>query len=370
MGKVCSIVLALALLAGPVRASAACAWPAWQAFKANLVSADGRVMDSRSGSAITTSEGQAYALFFALVADDRPEFARLLRWTANNLADGDLARQLPAWKWGRAADGQWRVLDANNASDADLWLAYDLLEAGRLWREPAYTRLATHLLWRSAAVSVANLPGLGLTVLPGATGFVDARGWRLNPSYLPPELFARFALVDPVWADVGQASARLLEASAPRGFAPDWIEWTRAGSVTADASTGAIGSYDAIRVYLWLGMLADGAPGRAALQARFAPMAALAAQLGHVPERVDAATGKPDGVGSPGFAAALLPLLQSRGDGATVAAWQHSIKTQPADPRAYYAQVLGLFGEGWLDDRYRFDAQGRLLPAWLHACAP
>lgn len=363
------MVMALALLVGSGPAGATCAWPAWQAFKANLISADGRVMDASGGSAVTTSEGQAYALFFALVANDRPEFTRLLEWTTDNLAAGDLAQRLPAWKWGRAADGQWRVLDANNASDADLWLAYDLLEAGRLWHAPAYTRLATHVLWRSAAVSIARVPGLGLTLLPGAAGFVADNGWRLNPSYLVPQLFARFALVDPVWADVGKASNRLLEVSAPHGFAPDWVDWTRTGQLAVARAGGATGSYGAIRVYLWLGMLAQDAPGRAALQAHFAPMAALVARLGHVPATVDAAGGKAEGVGPPGFTVALLPLLRSRGDDAAVAVLQRGLQAHPIGPHDYYAQALALFGAGWLDGRYRFDAQGRLLPAWRHACA-
>lgn len=362
-----AIVAAIALLAGLAPARAACTWPAWQAFKSRLVSADGRVIDRAGASGITTSEGQSYAMFFALVADDRATFAKLLTWTTNNLAAGDLAARLPAWKWGQAGNGKWQVLDANDASDADLWIAYDLLEAGRLWRVPAYTQLGTSLLWRSAA-SVTLVPGLGLALLPGAQGFVDAKGWRFNPSYLAPQLFARFALVDPVWGQLGAASDRLLEAASPHGLAPDWIGWTRAGQPVADPVDGSTGSYAAVRVYLWLGMLAPAARDRAALQAHFAPMAALVARLGHVPVKVDAATGAAQGEGPPGFAAALLPFLQARGTDAALAAVQKALATHPPAPDVYYDQVLALFGEGWMGHRYRFDADGRLLPAWPRAC--
>jgi len=135
-------------------AATACSWPAWDRFKAELVSVDGRVIDPSDERLITTSEGQSYALFFALVGNDRQAFAQLLRWTTNNLAEGDLARHLPAWLWGRNRQQQWQVLDTNNASDADLWIAYSLLEAGRLWDEPAYTQLGQRLLWRIAAQTV------------------------------------------------------------------------------------------------------------------------------------------------------------------------------------------------------------------------
>lgn len=368
MRRCWAILAAVALLANLAPAHAACAWPAWQAFKSHRVSADGRVIDHAGATGITTSEGQAYAMFFALVDDDRATFAKLLEWATNNLAAGDLGARLPAWKWGRAGDGTWRVLDANDASDADLWLAYDLLEAGRLWRVPEYTQVGTSLLWRSAA-SVTLVPGLGLALLPGARGFADAAGWRFNPSYLAPQLFARFALIDPVWGELGAASDRLLEAASPHGFAPDWIGWTRTGRPVADPVDGSTGSYAAVRVYLWLGMLAPTARDRAALQAHFAPVAALVARLGHVPVKIDAATGEAQGEGSPGFTAALLPFLQARGAAATRAALQKALAAHPAASDAYYDQVLALFGEGWMGGRYRFDADGRLLPAWQRACA-
>ena len=34
----------------------------------------------------STSEGQSYGLFFALVADQRTQFDTLLKWTSDNLA--------------------------------------------------------------------------------------------------------------------------------------------------------------------------------------------------------------------------------------------------------------------------------------------
>ena len=34
------------------------------------------------------------------------------------------------------------MLDPNSASDADVWMAYSLVEAGRLWKIPCYTNWA------------------------------------------------------------------------------------------------------------------------------------------------------------------------------------------------------------------------------------
>lgn len=364
-------VLALLLilgLAGPVGA-AQCGWPAWDSYRQALMSPDGRVIDPSTEQQITTSEGQSYGLFFALLANDRANFARLLSWTQDNLAGGDLSRRLPAWQWGRDAQGQWKVLDPNNASDADLWIAYSLLEAGRLWRQPAYEKLGLNILWLTAAQSLRKLPGLGVMLLPGGQGFDGVDNWRLNPSYLPPQLLARFAQVAPVWAELADNSQRLLLEGSPKGLAPDWLVWRNGQGWMADAVTGAKGSYDAIRVYLWLGMLTQDAPGRAQLLARFQPMVALTARLGAVPELLDTGTGADTGKGPVGFSAALLPMLASATDGAeALKAQRERLRQEPPAPDAYYNRSLMLFGQGWDERRYRFDKQGRLLPNWAGAC--
>lgn len=362
-----ALLLCLCCLGLPLPGWAAtCAWPAWESFRQHLVSDDGRVIDPSSPRLITTSEGQSYGLFFALVGNDRASFARLLRWTVDNLAGGDLERRLPAWLWGRHDDGRWAVLDANNASDSDLWIAYSLLEAGRLWQVPEYRRLGLALLWRSAAQTLRPMPQLGLMLLPGDIGFESEAGWRLNPSYLPPQLLDRFALEAPVWADLASASRRLLLASAPRGLAPDWLLWRRDGQPAADPEHGEEGDYDAIRVYLWLGMLAPDAAERAALQQHFAPMARLTAERGRPPERIDVASGSAEGGGPPGFSAALLPLLAAL-DPPALAAQRARLKAEPLADDAYYNRVLALYGEGWDQGFYRFDKDGRLLPAWQTA---
>ena len=190
--------------------AASCDWPAWQQYQQFYLSDEGRVIDPSSPKRITTSEGQSYGMFFALVANDRPAFDKLLAWTENNLASGDLSAHLPAWLWGQDDNKAWKVLDSNSAADADLWIAYNLLEAGRLWQSRRYQTLGTLLLQRIGREEVANIPGLGLMLLPGKVGFVAEDRWRLNPSYLPPQLLARFAQLNGPWRAMQKTSQRLL----------------------------------------------------------------------------------------------------------------------------------------------------------------
>ena len=177
MKNVCGALLLWALCSLP--AQAVCHWPEWDHFRQHYISEEGRVIDPAEGRRITTSEGQSYALFFALVNDDRETFARLLDWTERQLARGDLTGFLPSWLWGRQQDGNWGVLDANSASDSDLWIAYSLLEAGRLWDNHSYSALGTLLLRRIAREEVATLPGLGPVLLPGVKAM---RGREAGPS--------------------------------------------------------------------------------------------------------------------------------------------------------------------------------------------
>jgi endo-1,4-beta-D-glucanase Y len=358
----------LPLLALPAQGASQCVWPAWENFKQHLISDDGRVIDASTPQQITTSEGQSYGLFFALVANDGKSFERLLTWTRNNLADGDLGAHLPAWQWGRDKDGEWGVLDGNNASDADLWIAYSLLEAGRLWHRPDYLALGNHLLWRSAAQTLRKLPGLGLMLLPGDIGFESSQGWRLNLSYLPPQLLSRFSLIAPVWTEVAQTSRRALIEGSPKGFAPDWLMWQAGQGFFPDAKS-AQGSYDAIRVYLWLGMLATDAPERSVLLNHFKPMIEATTRLGYVPEHVDSATGESMGAGPVGFSAAILPLLASDAStAAALSAQREHLRQSPPLADAYYNQSLVMFGQGWDEHRYRFDKDGRLQPNWTSPC--
>lgn len=342
--------------------AAECGWPQWQSFKRDYVSQDGRVIDPADGKNITTSEGQSYAMFFALVAGDRDAFGQLFAWTENNLSTGDLSARLPAWLWGKREDGSWGVLDDNSASDADLWIAYSLLEAGRLWHSRGYQVAGLRFLQRIVKDEVVNVPGLGTMLMPGRVGFIEAeKRWRLNPSYLPPQLLTRLGRESRTLADVEATTQKMLLEAAPAGVAADWVVWSPEKGWLSDEKTGATGDYDAIRVYLWLGTLADDAPHKRALMSHYQTMAKLTQEAGLPPETVDTQTGKGSGTGPVGFSAALLPFLAGT---PALSVQRERVLAHLPGSDAYYSSVLTLFGLGWEQQRYRFTSQGELLTSW------
>ncbi|EPX2741000.1 cellulose synthase complex periplasmic endoglucanase BcsZ [Klebsiella aerogenes] len=358
------LLTVLMLAAGQV--SAACQWPAWEQFKKVYVSAEGRVIDPSDARKITTSEGQSYALFFALAANDRQGFDKLFQWTQNNLAQGDLRAHLPGWLWGKKSEDEWTVLDSNSAADSDLWIAWALLEAGRLWKVDNYTEVGKALLARIADEEVADVPGLGPSVLPGKVGFADDKGWRFNPSYLPPQLATYFTRFGAPWPKIRDSNLRLLLETAPKGFSPDWVRYEKGSGWQLKTDKPIIGSYDAIRVYLWVGMLNNADKQKAPLLARFKPMAVQTIKQGLPPEKTNIASGKTTGEGPVGFSAAMLPFLQ---DDDARALQRQRVADHYPDADAYYSAVLTLFGQGWDQHRFRFAAGGELQPDWNQACA-
>lgn len=363
----CALLGAVGPATAAPPAVAADPWPAWKTFSAQFVSAGGRVVEPDSGR--TVSEAQAYALFFALVANDRSGFERLLRWTEDNLCQGDLSAHLPAWQWGRQDDGNWGVIDANPAADADLWLAYALGEAGRLWGERRYSALSSLVSARVLREECAELPGLGLCLLPGPKGFALGDGrWRLNASYSPPQLLQWLATYadQPEWKRVAECTPKLLAGAAPKGLAADWTLYdARQGFLPdLDGPEKANGGYNAIRVYLWAGTLHPDAPGRAGLLRTLRPMAAHVRSNGQPPESIDSLSGQASRPGPSGFSAALLPFLQAEQEQPTLQLQRARLAARPPRPDAYYEQALALFGLGFMDGSYRFAADGRLQPRW------
>jgi endoglucanase len=223
---------------------------------------------------------------------------------------------------------------------------------------------------RIASDEIVHAPHLGPMVLSGSRGFESNGTYRFNASYLPLQVVIGLAHRDPEgpWAHVAERIPALVRHSSPHGFATDWIELS-AGSVTPSA----VGSYDAIRVYLWAGMLHPSTPGRDDLLQALPGMARYIRSQDAPPAKVASNGTVIDRRGPIGFSAALLPYLAALDDG-------RSERTQMArarsahdantglygKPARYYDQNLALFAIGWRERQFWFGADGDLQLAWAH----
>lgn len=347
----------------------------WQRLNEQFTSTGGRVIDLGSEGSVSTSEGQAYGLFFALVANQPERFAQLLQWTEDNLANGDLTQRLPAWLWGQHQDTmQWGIVDDNAASDADVWMAYALLEAGAAWQKPRYTALGKLLAARiiREETLIWNQQRL---LLPGPKGFYDSTTGQvvLNPSYFSLALFEGLAQLtgDPRWQEIYQSSKQLLMAHRASGFVADWWRINSDGSI--DEQYHPLADFDAIRTYLWLAFEAQ--RKQAMLHQQFRAMYDYTAEHGVPPEQVAWYSGTvmtEAGAGPLGFSIVIAPYL-ALFDPSLAELQFDRLRAAPLSryQTRYYDTMLMLFGLGFQQQCFQFTEQGRLVLSWQHEqCTP
>lgn len=255
------------VVAAPSASTAEILRQSWAAYRQRFIQADGRVIDWESNGR-TVSEGQAYAMLRAVLANDPETFAQTLKWAEENLQrqkDGQPTDTLWAWKWGQADQG-WGILDSNFASDADLDAITALILASRRWNRPDYLEIARAKLqdlWTLSTISVTSSDPKSRSrryFLPGPVASFQPQPNQiyLNPSYLAPYAFRLFAQVDRNhdWLSLVDSSYQVLEDS-PRlssvGLPSDWVmldlETGQFRSPPVSARLRSTYSFDAYRVW-------------------------------------------------------------------------------------------------------------------------
>jgi endoglucanase len=229
----------------------------WETYKDHFIQADGRVID-HSADGVSTSEGQSYAMLRAVWMNDRETFDRAYRWAVDNLNSGARSDALWGWKWGRSEAGEWRLLDAAFASDADEDVALALILAARRWDDKRYLDAARRVL-RDLWALGAREAGGHIYLLAGDT-LCEGRKCRINPSYYAPYAYRVFAAYDEErpWLKLVDSSYELLNRSTEltaTGLPPDWIVLDLAtGELTLGTSEQSRFSYDALRTYWRIAM--------------------------------------------------------------------------------------------------------------------
>jgi len=238
---VCS--LAVALMATACQPSDEAAW---KDFRARFVSSEGRVIDTGNQD-ISHSEGQGYGMLFAERFGDRPTFDRIWGWTRSHLQVRP--DKLLVWKW-TPKEG---ITDRNDATDADLIVAWALLRAGERWARPELREegmaiaqdIRTHLVKRQGELAY---------LLPAAQWFEHPDGDVVNLSYWVFPALRDLAGIDPTggWAQVAETGKVLLRKArfGRWGLPPDWLKLTATPSIAPDTKPRF--GYDAVRIPLYL----------------------------------------------------------------------------------------------------------------------
>ncbi len=221
----------------------------WQTYCHRFITSDGRVIDEAQHM-VTHSEAQAYSMLLAAAYDDKATFDRLWQWTKTHLQQRP-DDHLLSWLWRQE---EQRVLDANNATDADIVAAWALYRAARLWRNEAYREEAGEIT--ASLAKLQRRTTFGEVLRPAAEGFPVDHGMVLNPSYWIFPAFAELAREDHHlnWQALTDSATKILVHARFGSWqlAPDWLHLADDGSLTPWAARPAVFSYDALRVPLFL----------------------------------------------------------------------------------------------------------------------
>jgi len=225
----------------------------WKTYKVQFIQKDGRVLDKFNGN-ITTSEGQAYAMFRAVLANDKTTYYKVLNWTLVNLREhrGDW---LFAWKWGKDKSGNWGVLDSNSAGDADQLIAFDLILGYKKWHDDSLIAMARRVLDDIWVKEVAKV-GDWYYILPGEWAR-DMKDYKINPSYFLPFAYPYFQKLDSTrpWDTLIVSTYRVLDKASTWIGLP--VNWAFVNSETGEIyivdddptdNTSDFG-FDAVRVF-------------------------------------------------------------------------------------------------------------------------
>ena len=221
-----------------------CADQDWQQFKNTFIQS-GRVVDI-SQNGISHTEGQGMAMLLAVKNNDPQSFEQIWNWTQRTLQVRD--DKLLAWSWSPTQG----VMDTNNASDGDLFIAWALSLAYTRWQEPRYLFAALQIS-QAIREKLIRKTNFGTVLLPGTFGFEKPEGLKLNLSYWVFPAIAELATLDPApeWNELKVTGLQLLERAqyGKWKLPPDWIMYK--DGLTSPTDGDRFG-YDAVRIPLYL----------------------------------------------------------------------------------------------------------------------
>jgi endoglucanase len=216
----------------------------WTQFKKTYIE-NGRVIDIGQNN-ISHTEGQGMALLLALQNNDPATFTQVWNWTQSRLQVRD--DKLFAWSW----SPENGVNDMNNASDGDLLIAWALSRAYTRWNKPSYLFAAIQVS-QSIRAKLLRKTIKGTVLLPGAMGFENPEGLKLNLSYWIFPAITDLSILDPApeWEELRIAGLQLIEEArfGKWQLPPDWLNLQNGGITPADNDQFG---YDAVRIPLYM----------------------------------------------------------------------------------------------------------------------
>lgn len=229
----------------------------WVTYQQRYITAQGRIIDVYQDSA-SHSEGQAYGLLLALAFDDETLFQHIWIWTQTHLQVRENDKLL-AWLWSAKDNkqGRFSLTDKNNATDADILMAYVLYQASKKWNNAHYLQQSLAMIADIRRILSVTMDQR-LFLLAGEKGFYqktdDKVNIAFNPSYQFIDFFHVFSTLDDqfFWRKVANNARYHLQQSYHNRhqLPPEWLQ-VENKKYRLDNNKSIEMSYGAYRVFLY-----------------------------------------------------------------------------------------------------------------------
>jgi endoglucanase len=223
----------------------------WESYKSGFIQKDGRVIDKHQNW-ISHSESQGYGMLICVIMNDKASFDAIWRWTQDNLQSRK--DSLFPWAWGKRHNGQYGVIDYNNATDGDVLIGYALVKAAVKWNVPTYKASGLKIIEGMRNHLYVQYDGKSF-LLPAYYGFQKEDGLVLNPSYLIFSAYRLFSEIDnkALWDNIYKDSLFLIGKGTfgKWKLPPDWVVLRKSGIAIWDEKAPLF-AYESIRTILYL----------------------------------------------------------------------------------------------------------------------
>ncbi|MBQ4246819.1 MAG: hypothetical protein II733_06670 [Succinivibrio sp.] len=327
-------------------------WPQYQSFMSSRAK-DNVFISNLNNEEFVSSEIYSYVMLFALTQKDKNRFDGLLSALETTLCEGDIKSNLPYARVKLNKNGNENR--EGTLTRANLFIAYDLYTAYEMFKDESYREKADAIAAMVKSSCTYGHPVLGTVILPSYNNVADKKEITITPNIFAPFVMQKLGQYDIDYLSLYDNTVSAVVRGSGDGFAADTLTFNMDGDQIIRINS--IGSLDALRFYLWLGITCESDPNRRLLIPLYENMLKDIEKDLNVPEVANLYTHKVGGIGTLSYMASTMLLEKNKEKDF----FRTVLKNHVFKKDELYAQVMTMFALGFDNHYFRFSHDGSLV---------